>query len=114
MIHAGLYYPAGSLKAQLCIEGASRLYSFCASHAVPADRCGKLVVATSPEEIAELDVPLIDVEDEEEPEPEVVEKRKPAKRERKPKPAAKKPVKKAEKAKPEPGGIGFSFRPKSE
>ncbi len=55
MIHAGLYYPAGSLKAQLCIEGASRLYSFCASHAVPADRCGKLVVATSPEEIAELD-----------------------------------------------------------
>ena len=55
MIHAGLYYPAGSLKAQLCIEGASRLYRFCASNAVPADRCGKLVVATSPEEIAELD-----------------------------------------------------------
>jgi L-2-hydroxyglutarate oxidase LhgO len=55
VIHAGLYYPAGSLKAQLCIEGASRLYSFCASHAVPADRCGKLVVATSPEEIAGLD-----------------------------------------------------------
>jgi hypothetical protein len=66
------------------------------------------------QEIAELDVPLIDVEAEEEPEPEVVEKRKPAKRERKPKPAAKKPVKKAEKAKPEPGGIGFSFRPKNE
>jgi outer membrane biosynthesis protein TonB len=66
------------------------------------------------QEIAELDVPLIDVEAEEEPEPEVVEKRKSAKRERKPKPAAKKPVKKTEKAKPEPGGIGFSFRPKNE
>src|SRR4029078_11894328 len=45
VIHAGLYYPEGTLKAQLCVEGASRLYRFCASHGGPAERLGSLVVA---------------------------------------------------------------------
>jgi L-2-hydroxyglutarate oxidase LhgO len=55
VIHAGLYYPAGSLKAQLCVEGAERLYRFCTSRNVAHERCGKLVVAIDPDEIRELE-----------------------------------------------------------
>ena len=45
VIHAGLYYHTGSLKAQLCVEGRDRLFEFCPAHKVPFARCGKLVVA---------------------------------------------------------------------
>jgi len=54
VIHAGLYYPHGSLKAVLCVEGRDRLYRFCETHAVPHARCGKLIIAADDHEAAEL------------------------------------------------------------
>lgn len=54
VIHAGLYYPAGSLKARLCVEGRERLYAFCQSHGISHRRCGKLIVAANADETALL------------------------------------------------------------
>jgi L-2-hydroxyglutarate oxidase LhgO len=51
VIHAGLYYPKGSLKARLCVEGKETLYEYCREHGVPHERIGKVVVASDESEI---------------------------------------------------------------
>lgn len=54
VIHAGIYYPSGSLRARFCVEGRERLYQFAAEYNVPVNRCGKLLVATCDAEIPQL------------------------------------------------------------
>lgn len=55
VVHAGIYYTKGSLKAQLCVEGNKLLYDYCRKYDVPFNNCGKLIVATSEEEIRTIE-----------------------------------------------------------
>jgi (S)-2-hydroxyglutarate dehydrogenase len=55
VIHSGIYYKPGSLKARLCVEGVSALLRFCDQHAVPYEICGKVIVATTQNESARLE-----------------------------------------------------------
>jgi L-2-hydroxyglutarate oxidase LhgO len=54
VIHAGIYYPAGSLMARMCVSGKRALYEYCGEHGIPHRNCGKLIVATTPKETAKL------------------------------------------------------------
>jgi len=54
VIHSGIYYKPGSLKAKLCAEGAAAMVTFCREHAIPHEICGKLIVATTSEELPRL------------------------------------------------------------
>jgi L-2-hydroxyglutarate oxidase LhgO len=58
VIHAGMYYPTGSLRAHHCPRGRRLLYEFCASHGVPHRKCGKLIVATEDAEVAKMEAIL--------------------------------------------------------
>lgn len=55
VIHGGIYYVPGSLKARLCVEGARLMYDYCDEHGIPYERCGKLIVAVDPGEMSRLD-----------------------------------------------------------
>src|SRR5476651_1825709 len=54
VIHAGIYYPAGSLMARMCVDGKRALYEYCRDHGIPHRNCGKLIVATTAQETAKL------------------------------------------------------------
>ena len=55
VIHSGIYYKPGSLKAQTCVRGSQMLIAFCEEHDIPYERCGKGVVATSESELPRLE-----------------------------------------------------------
>jgi L-2-hydroxyglutarate oxidase LhgO len=55
VVHGGIYYPAGTLKSKLCIEGRPLLYELCAKYHVPHEKCGKLIVATDDSELPRLE-----------------------------------------------------------
>jgi (S)-2-hydroxyglutarate dehydrogenase len=54
VIHAGVYYTPGSLKARLCVAGSKLMYEYCAANAIPVERCGKLIVAITDDELPRL------------------------------------------------------------
>ena len=55
VIHAGIYYPQGSMKARLCVQGKTMLYAYCTERGVEHKRCGKLIVATTEAQVAQLE-----------------------------------------------------------
>src|SRR5258708_37410222 len=55
VIHSGIYYKPGSLKAKLCVEGARAMVEFCRAHGIPYQICGKVIVATHPDEFPRLE-----------------------------------------------------------
>ncbi|MBO0708858.1 MAG: L-2-hydroxyglutarate oxidase [Candidatus Dormibacteraeota bacterium] len=55
VIHSGIYYAPGSLKARLCVAGSRELYAYCEERGIPTERCGKVIVATELEELGRLD-----------------------------------------------------------
>lgn len=54
VVHSGLYYPTGSLKAELCVKGKNLIYDLCDKNDIPYKKCGKLVVATKEDEVEQL------------------------------------------------------------
>ena len=55
VLHSGIYYAPGSLKAKLCVEGQRELYAYCAQKGIPTDRCGKVIVASNETELPRLE-----------------------------------------------------------
>src|SRR5436190_14268710 len=55
VIHGGIYYAPGSLKAKLCVQGARDMYEYCERHGIETKRCGKLIVATRDDELRRLE-----------------------------------------------------------
>ncbi len=55
VIHSGIYYKPGSLKAKLCVAGAAAMVEFCREHGIPHEVCGKVIVATQEEEFPRLE-----------------------------------------------------------
>ena len=55
VVHAGIYYKPGTLKAKLCVQGLKATYKYCDEHKLPYKKIGKLIVATNPEQVSILD-----------------------------------------------------------